>query len=171
MSGKQQGPQQRSRGGLRELGRWIVAALGAAAITVFLFGGMVGLVDGRWILEKVIRVFPLEEQSVREDDLLARPDPRKGITLRFEGTVGHLVRDRFVPLEDAEILGTRPDEEPRRIAVEPGGHFRFEASFPEDRISAPSATQLLVRSPGCRDRRVPVTRAWMQPRRIALDCG
>ena len=132
---------------------------------------MVRLVDGQWILENIIPVFPLSAERVGEDDIIAMDPAQRSVSLEIEGTVGTLVRDRFVPLEDAEILGTRSSGEKRPIAVQPGGHFRFEAVFPDDRATRPSTTQLVIRSPGCHERRVPVTRAWLLPRRIALDCG
>jgi len=143
----------------------------AATVTVALFGAMLGAVDGQWILDTLIRVFPLGSQEVAGGDLPALPPNRHAVSVEIEGTVGRLEGDRFVPIGDAEISGAYASGDRRPIEVGPGGAFRFEAIFPDASATRPSVTQLLVRSPGCRERRVPVTRAWLVPRRILLDCG
>lgn len=162
---------QRSRAGLEALLRWGIAGSAAAIVTVALFGAMIGAVDGEWILETLIRVFPLGTQKVGEGDLPAlRPD-RDAVSVEIEGTIGTLAGDRFVPLGDAEIVGAQASGDRRPIEVGPGGAFRLEAIFPDANATRASVTQLVIRSPGCRERRVPVTRAWRYPRRITLDCG
>lgn len=131
---------------------------------------MADLVDGRWILEKLVRLFPLQEQAVGVDDLPALRPAQREVSIIFEGRVGARTEDRFVPLERVEILGIRASGDGRAIEVGVGGHFRFESTFPDDRASAPATRQLVIRSPGCSERRVPVTRAWLRPRLIVLDC-
>lgn len=143
--------------------------MAAGIVTFALFGMMVGLVDGRWILDTLIRVFPLYQEPVGEHDLPAlRPEPMVFLTL--EGTVGTLAGGGFVPLEDAEILRIGASISDQAIEVDPGGSFRFEASFPGDLSGEALATQLVIRRPGCSERRVPVTRAWLVSRRIVLHC-
>jgi hypothetical protein len=149
---------------------WAIAIPAAGMITFVLIGTMAGLVDGRSILEKLVRLFPLEEQAVGDDDLPAMRPGRHEVSIAFEGRVGTRKQDRFVPLERVEILGIRASGDDRSIEVGAGGRFRFESAFPDERASAPATRQLVIRSPGCSERRVPVTRAWLRPRQIVLDC-
>lgn len=153
-----------------DLLRWAVAVVLAALVTTALIGAVMHAVDGRWILEKLIRVLPLSSEPVREGDLPALRANPDAVTLGFEGTVGTLAEDRFVALESAEIVGAQANGEERRIEVEAGGKFRFEATFPDPNAVTPETKRLLIRSPGCEQRRVPVTRAWLRPRRILLEC-
>ena len=156
--------------GLSACWTWAIAIPAAGIITFALIGTMAGLVDGRSILEKMVRLFPLQEQAVGVDDLLALRPAQREVSIPFEGRVGTRTENRFVPLERVEILGIRASGDGRAIEVGAGGHFRFESAFPDEHASEPATRQLVIRSPGCSERRVPVTRAWLRRRQIVLDC-
>jgi hypothetical protein len=162
--------QRPTASGLGAWWTWAIAVPAAGIVTFALIGTMAGLVDGQWILEKLIRLFPLEEQAVGVDDLPALRPAQREVSIPFEGRVGTRSENRFVPLERVEILGIRESGDGQPIEVGAGGHFRFESAFPDEHATAPATRQLVIRSPGCSERRVPVTRAWLRPRQIVLDC-
>lgn len=169
------GPSSRKRSFLSYAPvRWGLAASIGASVTVLLFVGMTRVIDGSWILDKVLRVFPLE--------LTEAVDPceewqAESTLVTIEGTVGYLGPAGFVALPDARMMGEHVHAPPQRVEVSAGGTFRFVTPFegqrPERCGETPSRTgaspRLLIQAPGCAARSVPVTRNWL-PHRVLLDC-
>jgi hypothetical protein len=151
----------------------------ASALTFGLLSMMIGLVDGSGIVKRLIWLYPLTQAlpCPGGECSAALPDLPAAITI--EGTVGHLAAGRIVPLGSAQVVAERPNGKVREVEVDTGGRFRFVTAWPSDPQATPSAesrrggtasTQLILRAPGCTERRVPVTRAWT-PRPILLSCG
>lgn len=153
--------------------RWLVAGGLATAVTVLIFATMTRLVDGSWILDKIIRVFPLHQtQLTPEDECDAVPPLGGAVTIH--GVVGSYRDGVFHPLPQARIVGRTALGAESEVEVDPNGVFRFATAFPNEAPSLcpPPETvdqQLRIQAPGCRERTVPVTRAWV-PHRVLLDC-
>ncbi len=159
---------------MSEIGRWLVAATAATVITALLFGAMTRLADGRWLVDRLVRIFPLEQTVLpEEDDCSGQPLLDAAITI--EGIVGTRSRDEgFQPLTRAEIVGHDALGASRSVQVEPGGIFRFVTAFASGAPSScpapsPKPQRLEIRATGCRARSVPVTPAWV-PHRVLLEC-
>jgi len=154
--------------------RWSLAATVGASVTVVLFVAMTRLIDGSWILDRVLRVFPLE-QSEAVDPCEAWQ--AESILVTIEGTVGYLGPKGFVALPDARMMGEHAEAPPQHVEVSTTGSFRFVTPFEaprpercgESASHAGSSPRLLIQAPGCVARSVPVTRNWL-PHRVLLDC-
>jgi hypothetical protein len=154
--------------------RWVVAGAFAMTITFALFAAMPTLVDGAWILDRVLRFLPGEETPVA-DPCEAEEAPLTAVTI--EGVVGYSGPAGFVPLADAEIVGEHAPEDGQPVEVSERGVFRFVTGFAEERPSAcgeapergAARKRLLIRAAGCTPREVRVTRSWV-PHRVLLDC-
>jgi hypothetical protein len=161
---------------MSELLRWLGAGTVGVVVTFALFVAMTRLVDGPSILEGVMRIFPL---------ILAPPTPedecaaRLASAVTIEGVVGEYRDGIFHPRSDAETSSDDALGGARKVDVAPDGSFRFVTAFPRDvptdcpAVEAPiqaTTQRLLIRAPGCQDRSVPVTRAWLA-HRVVLDCG
>ena len=140
-----------------------------------LFVGMTRMIDGSWILDQMLRVFPLQRAAVA--DLCEEWEHQQAGLLTIEGTVGYLGRAGFVALPEAQMMGEYADAPPERVEVSDAGEFRFAMPFegprPErcaDRGSSERQSPgLRIQAPGCSTRRVPVTPDWV-PHRVLLDC-
>ncbi len=155
--------------------RWTIAATVGAMVTAGLFVGMTRMIDGSWILDKMLRVFPLE-QTEPVDPCEVWGQEQTLVTI--EGTVGYLGQTGFVALPDAEMIGEHGHAPRQRVEVSDTGGFRFVTPFEEQRPEKcaelgepqqPPSARLLIRAPGCKPRSVPVTRSWL-PHRVLLDC-
>ena len=154
--------------------RWTIATIIGATITAGLFVSMTRMIDGSWILDRILRVFPLK-QTEFVDPCEVWEQEQTLVTI--EGTVGYLGRAGFVALPDAQILGEHGHAPPQRVEVSDAGGFRFVTPFEEQRPEKyvdhaspePPSPRLLIQAPGCSTLSVPVTRNWL-PHRVLLDC-
>jgi len=154
--------------------RWLVAAALAASVTLVIFVAMTRMVDGAWILDRILRVFPLEQTALADP---CEAWETEAALVPIQGVVGYYGPDGFVPLHDAEIVGEHAPSDTQTVEVSPEGVFRFVTAFADERPPAcatpavPGATgkRLRIRAPGCVPRDVPVNRSWI-PHRVLLDC-
>ncbi len=154
--------------------RWLLYASLAMACTLLIFIGMTRMVDGSWIIDKLIWVFPLTLTQIEPADD-CDGGPALGSAVRIEGIVGHYRGRGFEPLPNAEVLGYDARGDAIPIEVSERGAFTFATAFQRDEPSGcpttPAAKQRLrIRARGCAERSVPVTRAW-RPHRVLLECG
>lgn len=166
---------------LHALLRWVLAAALAAVVAGGLFLAMALLVNGSGLIEKLIRVFPLTAKQLTPEERCELASLPTSPAVTIEGTVGYLADGRFVPLDDAEVGGDPGVIAGRGVTVDADGHFRFATALPSGArteagdLPAACAGQsretphLVIRAPGCRERRVPLTEAWV-PHRILLSC-
>jgi hypothetical protein len=153
-----------------------VAAGIGVAMTVCVFIAMSTLAEGPSILQRLFRIFPLIFAEVSTTDECARPVLNN--VLSIEGTVGTIGDAGFRPLADAEVIGSNAISDAVEVEVASDGRFRFATTF-RDEAPSPCGEQvvasggerqrLVFRAPGCAERRVPVTRAWVT-HRVILDC-
>ena len=164
----------RIRGALR----WLLAVCIGVLTTASIFAVMALSLDATAIVERMFRYFPLTQTELSTTDECRTDDSDLPAPVLIEGVVGRLDAGAFRPLPDTEVVGD--DAVSRAVAVElsDAGEFRFATTFPSDAPSpcggdepaTGAETQLLVfRAPGCTERRVPVTRAWVS-HRIVLEC-
>ena len=154
--------------------RWALAATLGTIVTAGLFVTMIQLIDGSWILERMMRIFPLEQTEFVDPCEVWKAEQ---ILVSIEGTVGYLGRTGFVALPDAKMVGEHRYAPPQRVEVSGAGGFRFLTPFEEQRPQSCSepgrppapSPRLLIQAPGCSARSVPVTRNWL-PHRVLLDC-
>jgi hypothetical protein len=148
-------------------------------VTVGLFTLVLGIRIQPETVERLFHLFPLRQVPLTPEDRCELGPRRLQDAVSIEGSVGTLVGERFVALQDAEVLGERLAAANEWMAVEPDGGFRFVTALPkaEDVAcqTAPDGTplptpQLVIRAPGCAERRVPVVNPWI-PRRILLSCN
>ena len=154
--------------------RWSLAASIAAGVTAVLFIGMTRLIDGSWILDQVLRVFPLEQTAAVDP---CKEWQAEQTLVPVEGTVGYLGPTGFVALPDARIMGEHVQAPSQHVEVSAAGTFRFVTPFeaprpescgePASRLGP--SPRLLIQAPDCSARTVPVTRNWL-PHRVLLDC-
>ncbi|MBW2274425.1 MAG: hypothetical protein JRG96_14230 [Deltaproteobacteria bacterium] len=158
--------------------RWLVAVCVASAVTVGLLFMMTGLVDPSSIVMHLVRLYPLTQAAPCPEEGCATPSPVLPVAVTIEGSVGYRAEGRIMPLGAAEIVAERPNGKNRKVEVDADGKFQFVTGWPiaspsppgsESRRRGSSTPQLLIRAPGCTERRVPVTRAWI-PRLILLSC-
>ena len=163
---------------LRKVLRWLVAACVGVAATAGILALVLGIRIAPETVERLFRLFPLRQVLLTVKDRCDMGPRRLQEAVSIEGSVGTLVGERYVVLGDAEVLGERLAAANEWMAVEPDGGFRFVTALPkaediECQIAAdgtPLPTpQLVIRAPGCAERRVPVVRPWI-PRRILLSC-
>lgn len=154
--------------------RWTIAAGVGATVTAALFLSMTRLIDGSWILDGLLRIFPLQQTEGVDPCEVWEPEQ----TLEtIEGTVGYLAEGGFVALPGATVIGQHGRAAPQRVDVSATGGFRFVASFPEPRPETcgrspqplHSSARLLIEAPGCTARSVPITRGWLA-HRVLLQC-
>jgi hypothetical protein len=164
---------------LRSATRWAVAGAVGAGITLGLFVAMSVVTEGTSLLERVFRLFPLIRAEISTTDECAAAGRSLPEVVPIAGTVGTDDGGGFRPLADAQITGRNAISDAIDVEVDGNGTFRFATSFPSDAPSpcaeSGAATggerqQLVVRAPGCAERRVPVTRAWVA-HRVLLDCA
>ena len=154
--------------------RWSLAATVGVGVTIVLFVGMTRLIDGSWILDKVLWVFPLEQTEAVDPCEVWQAEQT---LVTIEGTVGTLGPTGFVALPDARMMGEHVQSPPQHVEVSAAGTFRFVTPFegqrPESCGDTASRTgpspRILIQAPGCTARSVPVTRNWL-PHRVLLDC-
>ncbi len=157
--------------------RWLVSATVAGSVTAFLFLSMTRLVSGEWLYEGLLRIFPLGNGSPSSECLEMVGEPA---AVTIEGEIGYLESGSFVPIRDGVIVGGEGEDAMLLGRTSSNGGFevelRFAAETPtscEDRQPAPRATRrsrmLTLRAPGCTERRVPITPAWV-PHRVILEC-
>jgi hypothetical protein len=163
-------------GWLQELLRWSIAAAVAIGMTLAIFIAMTRMIDGSDILATIVRIFPLsfaspEDQGACEDEL---PN-----AVTIGGSVGYYGAEGFEPLIDAEIFREGARGGQQSVGVSADGVFRFVTAFAseaptrcprDDGFDPNTAQQLRLRAPGCTERSVPVTRAWL-PHRVLLECS
>ena len=158
--------------------RWLIAASLGVLVTIGIFTVVLGIRIGPDLVESLLRFFPLRQVLISVPDRCAMGPERVQEAVDITGSVGMLVDDEFVAIEDAEVLGERLLAADKWMPVEPGGYFRLVTALPkaedEECALGPDGTplptpQLVFRAPGCAERRVPVMRPWI-PRRIMLDC-
>jgi len=171
-------PLERRASPLRQILRWLVSVCVGVAVTGFIFSVLMGIRIGPEAVESLLRFFPLQQVPITQEDRCAMGPRRLREAVSIEGSVGTLVGDDFVALDDAEVLGERLAAADEWMAVEPDGVFRLVTALPKEEDAdcalAPDgaplpAPQLVIRAPGCAERRVPVVRPWI-PRRILLSC-
>ena len=169
------GPPSRRRPLLAHgVARWTLAATIGTTVTAGLFVGMTRMIDGTWILEQMIRVFPLKRIELVEP---CEVWGQEQILVTIEGTVGYLGSAGFVALPEAQVIGEHGHTPPQRIDVSDAGEFRFVASFEQQRPEQcqergspePRSPRLMIEAAGCSKRSVPVTSGWL-PHRVLLDC-
>lgn len=171
-------PVANERSPLRGALRWVVAVPIAVFVVGSLFFVMASLVDGTWLVEALMRVFPLKERELTPEERCEMERLQGAPAITIEGNVGYLDKRSFVPLPDAEIRGEQGLAAIRDVEVDAEGRFRLVTALPfvpspECADQTPGRTaaapRLFFQAPGCRERRVPVTAAWV-PRRIVLVC-
>jgi hypothetical protein len=158
--------------------RWVVSAGMAVGLTLVIFIAMTRVIDGDMILDRLLRIFPLEQTVLAAEDPCAVDESQLRSAVVIEGQIGTQRAGGFAPLPGAQILGDDRASEPRRVEVDGDGRFRFATAFPKDGPAPcldgppqPAASQRLwVRAPGCTERSVPVTNVWI-PHRVLLDCA
>jgi hypothetical protein len=158
--------------------RWLTAVSLGVLVTIGIFAIVLGVRIDPDLVESLLRFFPLHQVSISVQDRCAMGPERLQEAVDIAGSVGMMIDDEFVAIEDAEVLGERLLAAEKWMAVEPGGHFRLVTALPkkeDDECALASdgtplpTPQLVFRAPGCAERRVPVVRPWI-PRRIVLDC-
>ncbi len=155
--------------------RWTIAAIVGSTVTAGLFAAMTRMIDGSWILDQMLRVFPLEQTGFVDPCEVWAPEQT---LVPIEGTVGYLGRAGFVALPEAQIIGEHGRAPRQRVEVSGAGEFRFVTPFEDRRpekcaepgSAEPPSPRLLIQAPGCSARIVPVTRNWLR-HRVLLDCG
>lgn len=157
--------------------RWLAALCAGVVVTLGIFNVVLG-VRLEPMMERLLRFFPLHKVSLTREDRCALGPERVHEAVSIEGSVGFLVDQRFVALADAEVTGERLLAATDWVAVQPDGGFRLATALPRagdaecdvgpDGEVLPTP-QLVIRAPGCAERRVPVVRPWI-PRRILLFC-
>jgi hypothetical protein len=152
--------------------RWVVAGSLSAVVTGLLFLVMTRMSDGSWILEKLIWVFPLTQTELGPDDCPTAPPVTAAVDI--EGVVGHYREGVFHPLPNAEITGRNSHDSGVTVEVSEDGIFHFVTGFASGEPTScpfpPAAAQHLeFRAPGCSERSVPITPAWV-PHRVLLKC-
>lgn len=171
-------PPRRTASLLHHLVRWLAALCIGLTVTGILFFVVMGIQIGPDTVRSLLRFFPLHAVALSQEDRCALGPRRMEEALQIEGSVGMLVGERFVGIDDAEVFGERLTAAEQWMAVEPGGVFRVVTALPKegdeecelDAEGSPlPAPQLVFRAPGCAERRVPVVRPWI-PRRILLSC-
>lgn len=169
------GPPSRKRSILSYAAvRWTLAAIVGVTVTAMLFVGMTRMIDGAWILERVLRVFPLEQSEPLDPCEIWQAEQT---LVAIEGAIGYAGRAGFVALPDARIVGKHGHAPPQQVDVSGAGSFRFLTPFEEQRpescaepgSAAAPLPRLLVQAPGCLTRSVPISRNWL-PHRVLLDC-
>jgi hypothetical protein len=159
---------------LQEALRWAVAIPLALLVALALFAIVAKGLDGSWIAKALMRVFPLRQTALTPKER-CEIEPRPAITV--EGSVGYRAGDAFVPLPDAEIRGEHVVGASRGLDVDASGRFRLVSALPGGSPecvpgvggTAAATPHLVFRAPGCVERRVPLTAAWV-PHRVLLDC-
>jgi hypothetical protein len=155
--------------------RWTIAAIVGSTVTAGLFASMTRMIDGSWILDQMLRVFPLEQTGFVDPCEVWEPEQT---LVTIEGTVGYLGSAGFVALPEAQMIGEHGNAPPQRVEVSDAGGFRFVTPFEERRpekcsdlgeLPEPPSPRLLIQAPGCATRSVPVTRNWLR-HRVLLDC-
>jgi hypothetical protein len=154
--------------------RWTIAVIIGVAVTAGLFVSMTRMIDGAWILDQMLRVFPLEQTEFGD---LCEVWEQEQTLVTIEGTVGYFGRAGFVALPEAQMIGEHGHAPPQRVEVSDTGGFRFVTAFEEQRPERcvergspePPSPRLQIQAPGCSTRSVPVTRNWL-PHRVLLDC-
>jgi len=156
--------------------RWLVAAAIGGGTSIALFVGMATAIDAVDIVERMFRIFPLTQTILTDADACASDEISSHRAVPIEGVVGFWRGETFIPLADAEVTGENAVTGAVPVEVGADGAFRFVAAFPNEAAAAcggapaEAAPQgLSVRAPGCANRRVPVTGAWV-PHAIALEC-
>ena len=163
---------------LRGAIRWLVMGCIGALTTLSIFAAMALSIDATEILQRMFRLFPLIQTELSTTEECQGEGSHLPAPVLIEGIVGHLNDGAFRPLPDTEVTGD--DSVSRSVVLEISneGGFRFATTFPSeapspcslDERSTGGETQLLIfQALGCRERRVPVTRAWV-PHRIVLEC-
>ena len=153
--------------------RWVVAGGLASIVTLALFATMTRLIDGRWILERLVRVFPLTTTELTQEDDCSGGLPLGG-AIDVQGVVGFYDGAGFRPLPDAKIDGRNALGNDSPVEVNAGGVFRFVTAFPTGEPTScdhppPEDQRLRIRAAGCTERTVPVTAAWVA-HRVLLEC-
>ena len=153
--------------------RWLVAASLATLVTLVIFIAMTRMIDGTWLLDSLIRVFPLTQTEIPPGDECS-PSPLLGPAISIEGVVGRYRDGDFDPLPAAEVVGHNALGKEVLVEVSEHGIFRFVTAFADESPSpcprVPTRDQKLrIRADGCQERSVPVTRAWL-PHRVLLEC-
>jgi hypothetical protein len=176
MSGSNDSPaprrSPRHRGAVR-----LVAAAGVGVLTTALiFVVMALLIDPTALVDRMFRIFPLIQTELAADEACEDGPLLRAVTI--EGVVGHIRDGVLRPLRDVEVVGGERESEAVPVDVSADGSFRFATAFPDaapspcdgrQRAPVAVAQQLFFRAPGCAERRVPITRAWV-PHAIVLDC-
>jgi len=171
-------PPERPTSLLRKGMRWLLSVCVGIGVTGLIFALLMGIRIGPETVERLFQLFPLVQIPITPEDRCAMGPRKLREALAIEGSVGTLVGEEFVALDDAEVLGERLAAADEWMAVDPGGVFRLVTALPKEGDEpcelapdgSPLPTPLLVfRAPGCTERRVPVVRPWV-PRRILLLC-
>jgi hypothetical protein len=157
--------------------RWLVTGAIGVLTTLSIFAAMAFSLDATDLVGRLFRLFPLTQTELATTDECRTDASHLPAPVLIEGVVGHLSGGAFRPLGDAAALGD--DSVTRAVAVEisAGGAFRFATTFPSDapspcgpgRPTGGESQVLTFQAPGCIERRVPVTRAWV-PHSIVLAC-
>ncbi len=156
--------------------RWVVSAAVAGTVTTAIFLAMTRLVSGEWLLAGLLRIFPLGTSAPAVDclELVGRSAP-----VKIEGELVALEEGRFVPIADGTIFAGRGPEAAPLGRTDAKGAFEIVLAFPleapascRERVEAAPVRSrtITLRAPGCVERRVPVTPAWV-PHQVVLDCG
>ncbi len=154
--------------------RWLMAGSVATVVTLVIFIAMTKMIDGTELLEGLVRIFPLTQTEISPPDECPAV-PLLGPAISIEGAVGRYRNGEFEPLAGAQVVGQNALGNAVDIEVSEQGIFRFVTAFADQAPTAcpivPTSDQnLQIRASGCKDRSVPITRAWL-PHRVLLDCG
>jgi len=161
---------------LRAALRWLMAACVGSVASLSIFVLMTRVVDASGLVDRLFRVFPLIRTELDPDEACGDASLLRAVSV--DGVVGTLRDGRVEPLADAVVVSEDARSGPRPVDVSAEGRFRVVAAFPDDRPSAcppgeraaaGAALHLVVNAPGCSERRVPVTQAWV-PHSVLLEC-
>jgi hypothetical protein len=164
---------------LRTAFRWLVAGGFGAVVTASLFVAMSAAIDGVDIVGRMFRIFPLTQTAVPDPDDCADPEIASHLAVPIEGVIGHMRGDRLAPISDAVVVGVNAITGETPVDVSADGSFRFVAAFPDNTpttcpgvkpLKEGTPQRLVVRAPGCVERIVPVTAAWVR-HTVFLDCA
>ncbi len=159
--------------------RWVVSASVAGSVTALLFLTMTRLVSGEWLYQGLLRIFPLDQGAPGKECLEIVGE---GATVTIEGELGYYDAGRFVSIADGELFEMTGGEATLLGRTSDSGGFEVELRFAADTPAScrdPAAPRprpadrsrtISLRAPGCAERRVPITPAWV-PHRVILDCA
>jgi len=157
--------------------RYLIAGAIGGATALGIFATMAWTFDVSSIVMRMFRIFPLIQTSLEGEGACDESDLWQAVII--EGAVGTLRNGELQALPGASAEGRDGSDRVVPIDIAADGSFRYVAAFPNEapttcdrgeRSPIGPPPTLVVRAPGCAERVVPITRAWV-PHAISLDCS